>query len=290
MPATVKQSQLVKLFLALGVDTATEWSLKRLKEKAEAGLKKFIPEGQEVADPELRKLYEEIEAANAEQDEITVVEDAVNAEGGKRIPDPKKPAAKPKAGPPAAPATANPAAPAKPAPKKPAAAKPEPAAKPKKRGGWQPGDPPLAFDLNRGPGVISSLVEFLKKANAEKPLTKAAAVEKLHAKFPTRDRLQLTTTVNNQMPSRLRIVRGIHLHKDGKGGYWIEGDGQTPQKNPPKPANAPPVPKPKAQPAAQAKATTPAKPAAKPAPAKKSAAKPASAKPAKPAAKKKPSK
>lgn len=265
---TTTKSKLVALFKELSVDTAGEWDAPKLQKRAEGGLAKYLEPGQ-VLEGEVKELFDAIEAANKEQEDITVTDDTA--------PEPKKPAKKPAketpAGKPAAaPTTANagkksggsgggkPAPAADPAPKK------KPAAK--RAGGWKPGDPPLPFDEARGPGVIRSLVDLLKAATPEKPLTKEKAVEELVAKFPDRKSEKIKTTVSNQIPSRLRIVRGIHVWSNA-GGYWIDGDGKKPQKDRVRPNSRTkesdvPTPKSGGKPAAT-KTSPGAKPTGKPA-------------------------
>jgi hypothetical protein len=229
---TTTKTALVSLFKLLSVDTAGEWPADKLRQRAEGGLAKYLEPGQVLPEPE-KTLFDQIEAANKEQEDITVTDDTPEAK--------KKPTAK---------ATAKQriesrqavkeaAATASPKPTAPAG-KPKPAAvaKPKRAGGWKPGDPPLPFDETRGPGVIRTLVDYLKAASPDKPLTKEAAVAKLKAAFPDRDEAKLTTTVNNQIPSRLRIVRGIHVWSNATG-YWIAGDGKTPQKDKIRPTTQP---------------------------------------------------
>lgn len=284
MPAvTAPASKLVKLFVILGVDTAPEWPTKKLQEKAEGGLKKYLEDGFEFEDTDLQDLYNSVEAANKEQEDITITEDRPEFAGKEKKPAKKEattqPAAKPKVGK-AQPAKAQPAKAAASGTSSTTKADPKP--KRASTGGWKPGDPPLPFDEARGPGVLRSIRDLLMAASEKKPITKEAVVAELKKEFPDRDVAKLAVTVSNQIPSRLRIVRGLHVWRSEQG-YWIPGDGSKPQ--PKKESVAKPKPEPKKKespkvttttpkPAAKAAPKTPAKPPAK-APAKKPAAKPA---------------
>jgi hypothetical protein len=73
-------------------------------------------------------------------------------------------------------------------------------------------------------GVVASIVEFLSRASAERPLTKARLVEKLAKRFPEKDPQSMRNTVNTQISTSLRVLKGIEVQRDGEGGFWIETD------------------------------------------------------------------
>lgn len=67
--------------------------------------------------------------------------------------------------------------------------------------------------VDKGPGVVASIIEFLK---AEK-LTRAELLEKLVERFPDRERKGMQTTVNCQVPKRLEAEKKLKVqNKDGK--------------------------------------------------------------------------
>lgn len=63
----------------------------------------------------------------------------------------------------------------------------------------------------KGPGIIDSIVEFLRKG----PITKAGLVVKLAKRFPDRSRGGMAMTVNTQV-SRLR-KKGFAVVRSEKG-------------------------------------------------------------------------
>lgn len=284
----VKRSRLVALFVACGVDTAANWDRgtgpAKLRSKLDGGMKKYREPGAAIADPELEALFTEIVAAQTEGRPVEIDDDVTGAAPAKAAAGPSA-NGKPKA------AAKEPAAPkggkkpaAVPAPKvggKKKAAAAEPAAK-KPRGGmsyaerreWKKTNAIPITD--RGPGVSRFIVEQLQKASQSKPLTKAVLLERMKLEFPDRDATRMATTINNHIPSRLRTDRHIHVWKmrmkDDSTGYWIEGDGSTPQPDQPK---EPRVPKVKVKPAPEPVAPRPKAKAVK-----RSAAKPVTAKPA----------
>lgn len=257
---TVKRDEVVAMFTALGVDVASTWDVGTMAKKV-AGVSKFMEPDFEFKNPADKAVFEKLAEAEKTASKVTI-------EG---FPQPKP---KPKPGTDVDAKT------------KPSKTKPAPATKargsgtnpntggkkaPKgtATGTWAGYDRyvenPLPFSETRGDGVLKFIVDVLKDAGAKnKPLTKEEIHEKMVKKFPNRDKDKMMTTLTNQIPSRLRIVRGIHVWKTKEVGkdtrYFIKGDGGKPQpKEEPKPAPA---------------AKAPAKPAAKPQP-KKPAAKPA---------------
>lgn len=315
----ISQSDLTRLFVAMGVDTATGWSADKLEAKVnqDGGIARYRDADRVLDDPELEALYQGIVAAQADRDHVTVVagepEPEPQPESQADAPDPSvfgdpdpdpTPAAEPAAETPDAPA---PPPASKPRPrtagKKPAkekkpvavAAKPRPAArvtvkpraaKPaaKKRAAhahahangngkaakdsWNPHGTWDAYKKfyakNPRPvpekGVLATVVAELKaagKGSKPKPVTKEQIVDVLAAKFEDRDPVKMATNLNNILPTGLRIEYGLHVWKqkltDDKGnvstGYYIHGDGRTPQPEQPPAEKSAPEPKAAKQPA-----------------------------------------
>lgn len=67
------------------------------------------------------------------------------------------------------------------------------------------------------PGVIASIVEFLDKATAERPITKRQILAKLVARFPENDESGMMKTINAQVPRRLQVQKGLNVVKTEKG-------------------------------------------------------------------------
>jgi hypothetical protein len=83
----------------------------------------------------------------------------------------------------------------------------------------------------RGPGVIASILKFLQSGTAKKPVTKEDVHQKLIKLFPDRDADSMWSTINIQIPNRLRVDRGVHVNRN-ENGYWVEGDGSKPGSSP----------------------------------------------------------
>lgn len=75
------------------------------------------------------------------------------------------------------------------------------------------------------PGVIASIIEFLSAASEAQPLSKNALHEKLKERFPDRQPSAMWSTISQQVPNKLRVDKGIVVHKNEKG-YWIEPEGR----------------------------------------------------------------
>jgi hypothetical protein len=244
-----ERAPLVALFVAMGVATAATWKNSRLKDRAQ-NVKKYLEEGTALTD-EQQTLFNRLAAAQDKKEAVEVTGPDLGETAAPK-PQTPEPAEKPRA---------KPAAAGKAGAGKKAAGNGKP--KRKATGGWD-GKTPLPFS-DRGPGVIKFIVEELKAAGkAKKPISLDALHAKLAKEFDDRDSDALKTTLRNQVPSRLRIVRGIHVwstrDKDGTK-YWIEGEGKTEQPAGPKPAPAVPK-KPAGKPVA--KKTVTKKPAGKP--------------------------
>ena len=88
------------------------------------------------------------------------------------------------------------------------------------------------------PGVIASIVDFLKEADEQNPLTKEDLLNKLCEAFPDRERDKMHTTVTVQVPNRLAVERKLLVKKvKGQGkrtAYWIETEKPNQEKSPKK--------------------------------------------------------
>lgn len=73
---------------------------------------------------------------------------------------------------------------------------------------------------DKGPGVIASIIEFLKEASSKNPISKADLVKKLAKRFPDRGEDSMKSTVNIQVPSRLVKDKDLNVKKNDDG-YWI---------------------------------------------------------------------
>jgi hypothetical protein len=73
----------------------------------------------------------------------------------------------------------------------------------------------------KNPGVIQVMLQMLRQATAEKPITKEDILKKLTELFPDRDPKAMMSTLQSQIPSGLRIEKSIEVSKSNSG-YWIE--------------------------------------------------------------------
>lgn len=264
---TFKASELRKMLVACGVDTAGEWPMKKLKAKVDGGVAKYKEDTHEIKDAKLAELYDDIVALQEANEEFEIEDDVTEA----------KPAKQPKPEP---------------------AAKEKPAAKPKPKQERQEGESrvgPSWTELKetwktkpqqltgRGEGKIKFIVDTLIDAGKKKDpkgVTKEEMLELMKEQFPESDANKMKTTINNQIPSRLKLVRHINVWKNSDTkGYYISGDGSKVQPKAEKTAK----PKAAAKPSANGDGAEET-PAAKK-PAAKAAAKPAAKQPSKPAAK-----
>jgi hypothetical protein len=71
------------------------------------------------------------------------------------------------------------------------------------------------------PGVIATILSILQNASAKKPVKKEEILTQLVAKFPDRPEGSMRSTINIQVPSRLRVEKGVQISKN-ENGYWAE--------------------------------------------------------------------
>lgn len=303
----VNADQLVDLLVGLGVETAKDWSLQKLEEKINqgSGLAKYWDDTAPLKDPDAKRFYDEVVAAQVQGDRVVpeekpfslagaggIVEAAkeiaaelkdaprevVVAEFGAvlGVPDPVVSAGDPiKNGDGEIVGTALHAAPkgeivsVKVATPKTAARKtvpPKPVRRPAKEKARvgrtrTPGRPPADSTYaekrefwaanpirmtQQGPGVMRTVYEELVAAGKgvtfekgvvggrkPKPMTKKDLHEALKIAFPDRDPAKMWVNLNNIIPCRLREHYSIHVWRqrttDGETGYYIVGDGKTPQ-------------------------------------------------------------
>jgi hypothetical protein len=96
--------------------------------------------------------------------------------------------------------------------------------KPGKKGGKASAKPSANGKAKeKGPGIIQTIADILATASEQKPLTKDKIHEKLCKKFPDRDKESMWTTVNLQVPNKLRTDKGINVQKNAKGYYIATG-------------------------------------------------------------------
>jgi hypothetical protein len=108
------------------------------------------------------------------------------------------------------------------APKSPkAAAKKTPKKAPGARSNARPTTTTGKDTPTKGPGVIATLLDDLRKATKDKPLTKEALLERLTKKFPDREPDSMKKTINCQVPGRIAKEQGVKVHRNEEGGFWI---------------------------------------------------------------------
>ena len=215
----LKKGSAVALLVSIGFQTAAKWVPAKLVEK----LKK-IPElldDDVVVPDDQQKLLDAVVGAVEAGDDIEVLgDDEVDEDVGVDVPKPtKKGKAKGKA------KVEEDEEDEAPKPTKKGKAKVEEEVeededpKPTKKG-------PKSSKSNKDgktPGVIHSIIEFLKAGSKARPVTKQDIIQQLHARFPDRSVTSMTNTVNIQVPNRLRVDRDITVHKNDKG-YWVNPD------------------------------------------------------------------
>lgn len=252
----VRKSELVRLYEAVGVDTAAGWDAAKLAKRTneKPGVSRYLEPGQKIDDAELSALYDRIATATDNGEPVEVIEDSAEtgkSTGAEAQKAPAKPAASkspaPKSAPaskgkPAAtPAKGNPAPKGKPAPAKAATPKKSPAKAATAKGerpSWKARLAKWAKEPAKlsGKGVFSAIVEELKAAGKgkenERGVTKDELTRVLKKRFPDRDETKMATSVSNMVPSRLRYKFGIHCWKrktDDGLAYYVVGDGRQEQ-------------------------------------------------------------
>lgn len=253
----VKKPALVAVYKALGVDTVGAWPLAKLIQKTNApgGIARYRNPGSAIDDPAASALFDEITAAQANNDPIEI-EDDVTASLAPPVPAKKsvakKPVSKKVNAKPAATAAAK-----KPAPKK------APVKKPSGRGGaTAEGRKAWAAQLkawankpavlgNKGAGVFQTILTELKVAGFAKAptgVTKEFLLDVLKAKFPDRDPMKMQTSINNLVPSRLEYKFHIRVQKvrgeDKRMRYYVVEDKAAAKASAAKPAPKKPAKKP----------------------------------------------
>ena len=72
----------------------------------------------------------------------------------------------------------------------------------------------------KGPGVIATIIDCLKKAKKSSPVSKDDILEVLVETFPERTADAMLKTINTQVPGRLKSEKGLNIIKVD-GGYYI---------------------------------------------------------------------
>jgi hypothetical protein len=93
-----------------------------------------------------------------------------------------------------------------------------------------------AEKAGRGPGVIATIMEILTGASERKPVSKEDILAELQKAFPDRDPQSMMSTINIQVPSRLRSDKGLNVQKNADGYYVAGGKAQSARKAPVKKA------------------------------------------------------
>lgn len=70
------------------------------------------------------------------------------------------------------------------------------------------------------PGVIQAIINCLEGATEDKPVSKKSILKVLVKKFKDREESAMQTTINVQLPNRLKTEKGLNIQKNEKG-YWI---------------------------------------------------------------------
>jgi hypothetical protein len=70
------------------------------------------------------------------------------------------------------------------------------------------------------PGVFKVIIDVLRHASPLSPVTKDGILEALKESFPDREEDGMKATINTQVPSGLRIRKGLIVEKNDRG-YWL---------------------------------------------------------------------
>lgn len=71
------------------------------------------------------------------------------------------------------------------------------------------------------PGVIATLIAFLRTGSPKSPHTKGAMLAHLVSAFPERAPNAMKATISSQVPGAMLKEKGIQCLTDGKGGWWL---------------------------------------------------------------------
>lgn len=72
----------------------------------------------------------------------------------------------------------------------------------------------------KGPGVIQTIIACLRKASEKKPTTKDAILAVLVETFPEREEKAMKSTISSQIPSGLKVEKGLIVQSNDKG-VWL---------------------------------------------------------------------
>lgn len=213
MALNVSKQSCVDLLTALEYEGVEKWSIEKITKKM-LTLPKNTDKDTDAGEAALNEMLDDVLKELKDGGDITITEDeaeddeegAEAANEGEEEPE-EKPAKKNKKG-----------------DKK--SAKPEKAekksdkGKDKKKGKAKKPAKEKKEPKEKKPGVIASIVEILKTGSAKKPLTKTQIHDRLKKKFPDRPEASMWTTINIQVPSRLRVDRNVVVQKNTEG-YWV---------------------------------------------------------------------
>lgn len=215
----VSQAVLVALFVSMGYKTATRWKLEQLTTKVNK-IHSLADDDAAELSQEQEKLLKKLKKAAQAGTEIKVISEEVAEEASEKPSKKgKTPAAKPKK-----------------------AAEPEEeededdAESPDEEGDEEDEDEERPTKGKKsgtgvkekktgrppsGTGVIAEITTMLKKASAKKPVTKEQIHEHLIEKFPDRSPDSMMSTINIQVPNRLKREKGLNIVKNDKG-YYVQ--------------------------------------------------------------------
>jgi len=205
----VTKTALVKLFVSLGFPTATKWDVSRLKKKVE-GLPDVIDEdtdagdSQDLLDNLLIALDNEDGISVQDEDDVVKDEDDVVKDEDDVVKETFT--AGPEVG-------------------RDIVVETETKKKKKKKkvaNHLPPEGEPKDNGKPKKVGVIASIVEFLSASDEKKPMTKETLLGKLEKRFPDRESKSMISTIATQVPSRLKLSKGIICSKNNEGGWWID--------------------------------------------------------------------
>lgn len=73
------------------------------------------------------------------------------------------------------------------------------------------------------PGVIATILEIVKAASKDKPITSEQILKKLEKAFPEKDPNSMMNTIKVQLPGRMSREKNITILKDEeKGGFYVK--------------------------------------------------------------------